>query len=200
MSITEGLEHDAEPFLPDLTPDEMVTRARALRSRLVEEQRATEQRSRYSPEMHQEFLAAGFYHLYVPRRYGGLEYDVSTYARVIQEISRGCVSTGWGLGLCINHALQVASWWPQAYQDLLRPDEASPKLLRAPENRGVPGSSPGLAIAGIPCAGRSFRRWAPQQRHPARRAASRASSLRSSSAWTVASYRRVRCDCPTPRE
>jgi 3-hydroxy-9,10-secoandrosta-1,3,5(10)-triene-9,17-dione monooxygenase len=108
-----------EPPEPGLTPDELVARARALRPRLVADQAATEERSTYSPEMHQAFLDAGIYHLYVPRRYGGYEFDVPTYARVVQEISRGCVSTGWGLGLCINHALQVASWWPQSAQDAI---------------------------------------------------------------------------------
>jgi 3-hydroxy-9,10-secoandrosta-1,3,5(10)-triene-9,17-dione monooxygenase len=119
MSTVESPRGAAQPPEPGLTPGEMVARARALRPRLVEEQAATEERSCYSPEMHEAFLAAGFYHLYVPRRYGGYEFDVPTYARVIKEISRGCVSTGWGLGLCMNHALQVASWWPQSAQDAI---------------------------------------------------------------------------------
>src|SRR5919202_5932233 len=119
MSTIESTPGVAQPPEPELTPDEMVARARALRERLVEDQQATEERSTYSPEMHRAFLEAGFYHLYVPRRYGGYEFDVPTYARVIQEIARGCVSTGWGLGLCMNHALQVASWWPQSAQDAI---------------------------------------------------------------------------------
>jgi alkylation response protein AidB-like acyl-CoA dehydrogenase len=119
MSTIESTPGVAAPPEPELTPGEMVARARALRERLVEEQQATEERSTYSPEMHRAFLEAGFYHLYVPRRYGGYEFDVPTYARVIQEIARGCVSTGWGLGLCMNHALQVASWWPQSAQDAI---------------------------------------------------------------------------------
>ena len=119
MSTAESTPRAPQPPEPDLTPDEMIARARALRPRLVEEQAATEERSCYSPEMHQAFLDAGFYRLYIPRRYGGYEFDVPTYARVIAEIARGCVSTGWGLGLCLNHALQVASWWPQSAQDAI---------------------------------------------------------------------------------
>jgi 3-hydroxy-9,10-secoandrosta-1,3,5(10)-triene-9,17-dione monooxygenase len=67
--------------------------------------------------MHEEFLDAGFYHLYVPRRYGGLELGVPEYVHVIQEVARGCVSTAWCLGLAMNHALMVGSWWPQDAQD-----------------------------------------------------------------------------------
>jgi 3-hydroxy-9,10-secoandrosta-1,3,5(10)-triene-9,17-dione monooxygenase len=102
---------------PGLTPDEMVARAVALRPALVADQEATEQRTYYSQAMHEVFLGAGFYHLYVPRRYGGYEFDVPTYVRVVQEIARGCVSTAWCAGLAMNHALMVGSWWPQEAQD-----------------------------------------------------------------------------------
>jgi len=106
-----------EPPEPDLTPDEMVARAIGLRDRLIADQAATEKRTYYSPEMHEAFLNAGFYHLYVPRRYGGYEFDVPTYVRVVQEIARGCVSTAWCAGLAMNHALMVGSWWPPEAQD-----------------------------------------------------------------------------------
>jgi 3-hydroxy-9,10-secoandrosta-1,3,5(10)-triene-9,17-dione monooxygenase len=105
------------PPEPDLTPAEMIARAAALREALVADQAETEARTYYSPEMHQRFLDAGFYHLYVPRRYGGYEFDVPTYMSVVQEIARGCVSTAWCLGLTMNHALMVASWWPAEAQD-----------------------------------------------------------------------------------
>jgi 3-hydroxy-9,10-secoandrosta-1,3,5(10)-triene-9,17-dione monooxygenase len=116
MSAAERAATPTPPE-PDLTPEEMIARAVVMREDLVAEQAATEQRTYYSPEMHQRFLDAGFYHLYVPRRYGGYEFDVPTYMRVVQEIARGCVSTGWCLGLTMNHALMVGSWWPQEAQD-----------------------------------------------------------------------------------
>ena len=106
-----------EPPEPGLTREEMIARAVELRPRLIADQEATEQRTYYSQEMHEAFLAAGFYHLYVPRRYGGYEFDVPTYVRVVQEIARGCVSTAWCVGLAMNHALMVGSWWPQEAQD-----------------------------------------------------------------------------------
>lgn len=117
MSSAGRVGATLEPPEPDLTPDEMVARAVALRGELVADQAATEQRTYYSPEMHEAFLNAGFYHLYVPRRYGGYEFDVPTYVRVVQEIARGCVSTAWCVGLAMNHALMVGSWWPQEAQD-----------------------------------------------------------------------------------
>ncbi len=106
-----------EPPEPGLTREEMIARAVELRPRLIADQEATERRTYYSQEMHEAFLAAGFYHLYVPRRYGGYEFDVPTYVRVVREIARGCVSTAWCVGLAMNHALMVGSWWPQEAQD-----------------------------------------------------------------------------------
>ena len=95
---------------------ELVARADALRPRLLEEQAATEQRTKYSQELHELFTEAGFYRLLQPRRYGGLELDVPTFYRVMMSISRGCPSTGWMLTLGSGHALQIASCWPEEAQ------------------------------------------------------------------------------------
>jgi 3-hydroxy-9,10-secoandrosta-1,3,5(10)-triene-9,17-dione monooxygenase len=117
MSTPASSRAGEGPPEPDLTETQMIQRAVSLRSRLIAGQEDTERRTYYSPRMHDEFLAAGFYHLYVPRRYGGYEFGVPTYVRVVQEIARGCVSTAWCLGLAMNHALMVGSWWPEQAQD-----------------------------------------------------------------------------------
>ena len=104
------------PPEPRLTPDELIARAVALRPRLIEQQAECEERTYYSRELHQEFVNAGFYRLYVPRRYGGYEFDVPTYGRLLVEIARGCANTAWCMGLAAAHALQVASWWEEAAQ------------------------------------------------------------------------------------
>ena len=80
---------------PDLTPREIVARAEAMRDSLLEQQAATEERTFYSEETHRAFTEAGFYRILQPRRYGGYEFDLPTYFRVIMEIARGCPSTGW---------------------------------------------------------------------------------------------------------
>ena len=89
--------------------DELVAAADALRPRLLEEQAATEERTRYSEELHETFRELGFYRLLQPRRYGGLEMDVPTFYRVMMSIARGCPSTGWMRCLGSGHALQVGS-------------------------------------------------------------------------------------------
>jgi 3-hydroxy-9,10-secoandrosta-1,3,5(10)-triene-9,17-dione monooxygenase len=104
------------PPEPDLTPKQLIARATALRDRLIAEQAATEERRYYSEELHREFQRAGFYRMYIPRRYGGYECDVTTYMRVLIELARGCVNAAWCMGLAGNHALQVGSWFPERAQ------------------------------------------------------------------------------------
>jgi 3-hydroxy-9,10-secoandrosta-1,3,5(10)-triene-9,17-dione monooxygenase len=99
-----------------VSPADLVATADALRPRLLEEQAATEQRAKYSEELHETFRDAGFYRLLVPRRYGGLEVDVPTFYRTMMSISRGCPSTGWMLTLGSGHALQIGSYFGEEAQ------------------------------------------------------------------------------------
>lgn len=103
--------------MSELTPEELVRRARALRPRLVEAQVEAEERTYYSEEIHQAFSDAGFYRLYVPKRYGGHQLGLPTYVRVLIELGRGCVSSAWSLGLAMAHALQVGSFFSERGQD-----------------------------------------------------------------------------------
>ena len=113
-----AVKNDANviPPQPDLTPDDLVQRARELRPRLIELQADAEERTYYSPEIHQALETAGLYRIYIPRRYGGYEFDVSTFARVLIELARGCVSSAWCYGLAAAHALQVATSFSERTQ------------------------------------------------------------------------------------
>lgn len=106
----------------EVSEAEIVARAEAMREWLLEEQAATEERTYYSEEVHEAFARAGFYRMHIPRRYGGLEHSITTYYRVIMEVSRGCPSTGWMLSLGAGHAQQVGAFWPKEAQDELFAD------------------------------------------------------------------------------
>lgn len=101
---------------PDLTPEEIIARAAAMREHLRAEQDATEQRTYYSPETHEMFKAAGFYRILQPRRFGGYEFSIETFYRVVMELARGCPSTGWCFCLGAAHVLQVAALFPEEAQ------------------------------------------------------------------------------------
>jgi len=101
----------------EVSAAELLDRARRLRPLLQERAAETEQLRRPPEDVHRAVDEAGFYRLLMPRRYGGLETDIATYARIWIEMSRGDMSAGWCMCLMANHALQVGSWFPQEAQD-----------------------------------------------------------------------------------
>jgi 3-hydroxy-9,10-secoandrosta-1,3,5(10)-triene-9,17-dione monooxygenase len=111
-------EHNVpRPPEPNLTPADVVARAEALATALVERQQETEDRTFYALDTHEAFTKAGFYRILVPRRYGGYEFGVDTFLRVSIALTRGCSSTGWMYTLGAAHALAVATMFPEEAQD-----------------------------------------------------------------------------------
>lgn len=104
------------PRLDGVTHEVLVQRARDLTELVRSQQEETEAAGHYSQELHEKFLEAGFYHLLTPRRYGGLEMGLDTFAEVMVEIGRGDPSTAWCLGLGLGHTLTLASYWPEQAQ------------------------------------------------------------------------------------
>jgi 3-hydroxy-9,10-secoandrosta-1,3,5(10)-triene-9,17-dione monooxygenase len=102
---------------PASSAGELVQRVVGLRPVLVAQQAAVEERTYYSPELHETFRAAGLYRVVQPRRYGGLEHDMVTFTRLQIEMARGCVSTAWCWALASSHAVQVASYFTEAAQE-----------------------------------------------------------------------------------
>jgi 3-hydroxy-9,10-secoandrosta-1,3,5(10)-triene-9,17-dione monooxygenase len=96
------------PPEPDLTPGEMLRRAVAMRSVLRERQDGTEARGSILPETNDAFIKAGFYRIMQPNRFGGYEFDMVTFVKVMIEIARGCPSSGWVLALTAGHPLMLA--------------------------------------------------------------------------------------------
>src|SRR5262245_21505702 len=107
------------PPEPGLTPEEVVARAERIAATLVDRQAETEQRGYYALDTHNEFLRAGLYRLLVPKRYGGYEFDLGTYLRMVSALARGCPSTAWMYTFGTSHAILAATLFPQAAQDEL---------------------------------------------------------------------------------
>ncbi|MGO9327653.1 MAG: oxidoreductase, partial [Steroidobacteraceae bacterium] len=65
----------------NLTAQEMIQRATAMRRTLRDRQQATEEAGRILEQTNDEFVKAGFYRIVQPRRFGGYEFDTSTRGR-----------------------------------------------------------------------------------------------------------------------
>ena len=101
---------------PDLTSEQLIERARALRPMVRAEAEAAEQRGYYSEALHNEFTKAGFYRCLQPRRFGGYEFNIRTFFKSMIEIATGDPGIGWCLTLACGHALQIGTNFDEAAQ------------------------------------------------------------------------------------
>ena len=102
------------PPEPGMTPELMLERARELRPLLLANQGRCEAEGRVPEDVNDALVKAGFYRIVQPRRFGGYEFDVPSFYRVMMEISRGCPETGWVLALTAGHPMLLASFPEQA--------------------------------------------------------------------------------------
>jgi 3-hydroxy-9,10-secoandrosta-1,3,5(10)-triene-9,17-dione monooxygenase len=134
MADTQAIETGAARAVlpqpePGLTPQMVIERARALRPRLREQQEEADERGWYAQDIHQAMLDGGLYRLVQPKMFGGYEFDLETFARVVIEIARGHPSSGWCYCLGSSHSLLVAAHWSEEAQRELYGAEGH---LRAP--------------------------------------------------------------------
>jgi 3-hydroxy-9,10-secoandrosta-1,3,5(10)-triene-9,17-dione monooxygenase len=103
---------EISPPEPHLTADEMLARAVALRPLLRARQAACEAAGNVPNDVNAELIRAGFYRIVRPRRFGGYEFDIPAFYKVMMEIARGCSETAWVLALTAGHPL-VAAFFPE---------------------------------------------------------------------------------------
>lgn len=99
-----------------LTHAVLVERTRALLPAIAERAAAAEAARRVPDATIEDFIATGFFRVMVPRRYGGLELDVSVVADVGRLLGQVCASTGWVIPWLGWHNRGLAMF-PESVQD-----------------------------------------------------------------------------------
>lgn len=99
---------------PDLTPAELLRRAEALRPKLRAYEEECERQGRMPQDLNDELDAAGFYRIVQLKRFGGYEFDVPTFYRVMMEIARGGTDAGWVLALVSGQPVVLSKFSEQA--------------------------------------------------------------------------------------
>ena len=138
MAQIEALQQSGKPWWlpqpePGLTPAMAIERARALRQTLRDQQEEADERGVYSDEVHQAMIKGGLYRLIQPKMFGGYQFDLMTFGRVVMEIARGHPSAGWCYCLGTSHSLVVGAHWPeQAQRELFGADGDFRAPHRAP--------------------------------------------------------------------
>jgi alkylation response protein AidB-like acyl-CoA dehydrogenase len=64
---------------------------------------ATESAGHLLDENNDAFIKAGFYRAIQPRRFGGYEFHLRDFIRIMIAVARGCPSSGWVLALTAGH-------------------------------------------------------------------------------------------------
>ncbi len=111
---TKARQASPQPPEPKLTPAELIQRATALRPLLRARQADCEALGNVPADVNAQLVQAGFYRTIQPRRFGGYEFDVPTFYRVMIEIARGCAETGWVVALTSGHPLVAAAFSEEA--------------------------------------------------------------------------------------
>src|SRR5881409_4405890 len=87
-----------ESLLPaDIDADPLVQTAAALRPVIRGYRDEIEREQRLPKALVEQFHAAGFYRLLIPRELGGLQADPLTYVRVVELLAEAAGSAGWNV-------------------------------------------------------------------------------------------------------
>ncbi|MAG31874.1 MAG: flavin-dependent monooxygenase [Deltaproteobacteria bacterium] len=98
--------------------EDVVPAARALVPAAAERAEKTEAARRLLPEAARDMRDAGMFKLIQPRRWGGFELEPAALVRASAELSRGCGSTGWCLGILAVHNWMLGLYEEQAQEDV----------------------------------------------------------------------------------
>jgi 3-hydroxy-9,10-secoandrosta-1,3,5(10)-triene-9,17-dione monooxygenase len=101
---------------PDLTAQQLIDRATAMRELLRADGDAAEERGTYSEAIHQAFTEAGVYRFLQPRRFGGYEFGLDEFFRLVIEVARGDPGIGWSMCLASAHVFQLAAFFGEEAQ------------------------------------------------------------------------------------
>ncbi len=84
---------------------DLIRRAADMVPRLRQRAADAEAARRMPDETQREFVEAGFYRIFMPKRWGGYEMDFTTIIDIAAELGRGCGSSAWVFTNVSQHGL-----------------------------------------------------------------------------------------------
>lgn len=130
--------------LAALTPAELIRRTTALKPMLAAHAAECERLRHPIPAVWNEIRKTGCFYHFIPKKYGGLEFDADSFIDAMMPLSEGCPSTGWVTAFCIEHNWMLTQF-PEEFQDQIfgtRDGDRVPYVI-------APGATapPGKAVA-----------------------------------------------------
>lgn len=105
-------------MVKDVTREELIERAIAMRPMIADKADETEKNRRVSQDIVDELRARDFFRIYLPRKFGGLEYDAATATRCSIEWASADASTGWVCGLGVVHQWLIAQFPAETHDEV----------------------------------------------------------------------------------
>jgi alkylation response protein AidB-like acyl-CoA dehydrogenase len=113
----------------------LLTTVQQLAPRITARSEEIEAARRLPADLAQELAQAGFFHMFVPEAYGGLELHPARSIEIIEALSRADGSTGWCVMIGSVTAM-LAAWLPEATaRTLFEPQETIIGGVAAPIGR-----------------------------------------------------------------
>lgn len=113
--IPAGDDYLSADELAALTPEALIARTTALKPLVAAHAAEAERLRRPVDAVWSAIRASGYFYIYVPRRFGGLEYDPDTYISATLPIAEACPSTAWAACFAAEHNWLIAQL-PEATQ------------------------------------------------------------------------------------
>ena len=114
---------------------EALENARALRPMIAAAAADVEAGRQVTTEVMAALHEAKLFRMLLPRAYGGLELDIPSFTRVVEEIARGDASTAWVVGQGCGCSFAAAFFDPQTAHEIFDKPEAI--LAWGPSNRNA---------------------------------------------------------------
>lgn len=116
--IPAGEDFLAPEAVASLTPAELIARIKALKPMIAAASAEAEQLRRPVDDVWNALRATGYFYMYVPRKFGGLEFDPQTYIDATLEICEACPSTGWTASFAAEHNWLIAQYPEQTQAEV----------------------------------------------------------------------------------
>lgn len=122
--------------LARMTPALLIERAAGLKPLLAEHALEAEKLRRPLDAVWRAIRRSGVFYHFVPKCYGGLEYDLTTFIDAMLPLGEGCASTGWVTAFCVEHNWMMAQFPKEAQDEIFG---AQPYII-APGATNPPGT------------------------------------------------------------
>ncbi len=122
-----------------MNEQELVERVRALAPMVEAHARQAEEERKPVDAVMKAIEDAGVYRYFVPKRYGGYEFSLTTFMDIGMILGEACLSTGWVTTFCMEHNWLLALYNKQAQDDIFgrQPYIIAPGAL-APKGTATP--------------------------------------------------------------